>query len=92
MMNNMIPAMEKKIADLKALKNERETLDALISSLEDEIKAAMGEEDTLVAGAFRVTYKYGSQTRFDSKAFKADYPEAYTKYSKTITTRTFRIA
>lgn len=92
MMNSMIPAMEAKIKDLKALKNERDELDALIESLEDEIKTAMGNDETLVAGPFKVTYKFGSQNRFDSKAFKADYPEAYAKYTRNIPTRTFKVA
>ena len=92
MMNYELPVLEAKIADLKKLKAERETLETLIESLEDEIKAAMGDDEVLVAGAFKVTYKNGSQNRFDSKAFKADYPEVYTRYTKTIPTRTFRVA
>ena len=92
MMNYEIPAIEAKIADLKKLKAEKEELEALIASLEDEIKSSMGNDEELIAGPFKVTYKFGSQTRFDSKAFKADYPEAYTRYSKTIATRTFRVA
>lgn len=92
MMNYELPVLQAKIADLKSLKNERDELDTLISALEDEIKTAMGEDQELLVGPFKVSYKYGSQTRFDSKTFKADYPEAYTKYCKAIPTRTFRVA
>lgn len=92
MMNYELPALQAKIKDLKALKAERDEIDTLITTLEDEIKAAMGDDQELVAGPFKVTYKVGTQTRFDSKSFKADYPEAYAKYSKTIATRTFRVA
>lgn len=92
MMNYELPVLQAKIADLKSLKHERDELDELITALEDEIKAVMGEDQELLVGPFKVSYKYGSQTRFDSKTFKVDYPEAYAKYSKVIPTRTFRVA
>lgn len=92
MMNDKIPAMEAKIAELKNLKAERDTLDALIETLEDEIKEAMGNDELLIAGPFKVTWKTVTSNRFDSKAFRADYPEAYARYSKPSVTRPFKVA
>lgn len=92
MLNTMIPAMEQKIKELKELKAERDELDSLIGVLEDEIKEAMGEDTELRAGAFKVTYKEVNSTRFDSKTFKADYPDLYGQYTKTYTTRPFKVA
>ena len=46
------PNMESKVKELMELKRMKEELEAEITSMEDEIKAVMGEEETLFAGAF----------------------------------------
>ena len=48
------PNMESKVKELMELKRMKEELEAEITSMEDEIKAVMGEEETLLAGAFKV--------------------------------------
>lgn len=50
------PNMETKIKELLELKRMKEELEAEITSMEDEIKSIMGEEETLLAGAFKVTW------------------------------------
>ena len=92
MLNTMIPAMEQKLKELKELKAERDELDSLIGVLEDEIKEAMGEDTELRAGGFKVIYKEVKTNRFDSKTFKTDYPDLYGRYTKTYTTRPFKVA
>ena len=49
------PSMEAQIKELLELKRMREELDAEITAQEDAIKSIMGDEETLLAGAFKVT-------------------------------------
>ena len=45
------PALENTIHEILDLKRMREELDAAITSLEDSVKAVMGDEELLTAGA-----------------------------------------
>ncbi len=49
------PNMEARVKELMELKRMKEELEAEIAGMEDEIKAVMGDEETLLAGAFKVT-------------------------------------
>lgn len=83
--------MEPKIKELLELKRMREELDAEITTLEDTIKTRMGEEETLLAGAFKVSWKPYTSTRFDSARFKKDHADLAAAYTKTTTARRFSI-
>ena len=85
------PALESTIHDLLDLKRLREDLDAEIATLEDSIKSAMGAEETLIAGAFKVTWTPYTTTRFDSIRFKHDHADLAAAYTKTTTARRFSI-
>ena len=50
-------SMEIKVKELLELKRMKEELEAEITSLEDAIKTVMGDEETLLAGAFKVSWK-----------------------------------
>lgn len=92
MMSSRIPAIEAKLIELKKLEAERETYDALIETLKDEIKAEMGDEEVLDTGIFKVTYKPVTTNRFDSKSFKGDHPDLYAAYTKPSVSRPFKVA
>ena len=64
------PNMESQIKELLELRRMREELDAEIAAQEDAIKAVMGEEETLLAGAFKVSWKNFTSSRLDSTALK----------------------
>lgn len=83
--------MEPKVKELLELKRMREELDAEITTLEDTIKIQMGEEETLLAGAFKVSWKPYTSTRFDSARFKKDHADLAAAYTKTTTARRFSI-
>lgn len=83
--------LEPKIKELLELKRMREELDAEITTLEDSIKTRMGEEETLLAGAFKVSWKPYTSTRFDSARFKKDHADLAAAYTKTTTARRFSI-
>lgn len=83
--------MEPKVKELLELKRMKEELENEITALEDEIKNRMGEEETLMAGAFKVTWTPYTTSRFDSARFKKDHAELAAAYTKTTTTRRFTV-
>lgn len=85
------PNLEPKVKGLLELKRMREELDAEITAAEEEIKLAMGTEETLLAGAFKVTWKAVTSSRLDSTALKKALPEIAARFMKQTTTRRFSI-
>ncbi len=85
------PNLTPKITELMELKRMRDELDAEIQAAEDEIKQAMGDDDTLLAGPFKVTWKTITSSRLDSTALKKALPEIATRFMKQTTTRRFSI-
>ena len=83
--------LKTKAAELKELKAMREELDAEIASIEEEIKQEMGDKETMIAGAFKITWKAVTSSRFDSSAFKKANPELAAQFTKTTTIRRFSI-
>ena len=83
--------MEPKVKELLELKRMKEALENEITALEDEIKNRMGDEETLMAGAFKVTWTPYTTSRFDSARFKKDHAELAAAYTKTTTTRRFTV-
>ena len=85
------PTMEAQIKELLELKRMREELDTEIQAAEDTIKAVMGEEETLLAGAFKVSWKNFTSSRLDSTALKKALPEIAAQFTKQTTVRRFSI-
>ena len=85
------PNLEPKIKELLELKRLKEELEAEIAGMEDEIKAVMGDEETLLAGAFKVTWTAYTSSRFDSTRFKKDHADLAAAYTETTTTRRFSV-
>lgn len=85
------PNLETKIKELMEFKRMREEIDAEIAAAEDAIKATMGDEEILLAGAFKVSWKTFTSSRLDSTALKKALPEIAAKFTKTTTTRRFSI-
>lgn len=86
-----INEITKTAAELMELRRMREELDAEIATLEDAIKKEMGDREQLIAGAFKVTWKPVTSSRFDSARFKKDHAELAAAYTKTTMTRRFCI-
>ena len=83
------PNMEAKVKELLELKRMKEELEAEITSMEDEIKNVMGDEETLLAGAFKVDWKTVITSRIDTAALKKVMPEIAERFMKQTTTRRF---
>lgn len=83
--------LEPKVHELMELKRMREELDAEITAAEDAIKAAMGDEETLQAGAYKVTWKPVTSSRIDTAALKKALPDVAAAFTKATTCRRFCI-
>ena len=82
------------IATLTELQEYTRIIDeasAAAEALRDRIKAAMGDDETLIAGPYKVTWKPVTTSRIDSKALKQDHPDLAAEYTKTTTTRRFTV-
>ena len=83
------PNMESKIKELMELKRMKEEIEAEIAAAEDEIKGVMGNEETLLAGVFKVDWKPVITSRIDTAALKKMMPEIAERFMKQTTTRRF---
>lgn len=83
--------MEAKVKELMELKRMKEELEAEIATAEDAIKAVMGDEETLFAGAFKVSWKSFTSSRLDGTALKKALPEIAAQFTKQTTGRRFSI-
>lgn len=80
-----------KVTELQELRRMQEELSAEIEALTDLIKNHMGEQELLLAGPYKVTYKPVTTTRIDTTALKKALPDIAERFSKTTTTRRFTI-
>ena len=85
------PTLENTIHEILDLKRMREELDAAITSLEDSVKAVMGDEELLTAGAYKVGWKTFTSSRIDTTALKKELPDIAAQYTKQTTARRFSI-
>ena len=83
-----IKEIESKAQELQELRRMKEELEAEIEAAQDEIKAAMGDQEAITAGAYKITWKPVTSSRLDGKALKAAMPEIAARF--TISTRTSR--
>ena len=85
------PTMEAKVHELMELKRMKEELEAEISAAEDAIKAVMGDEELLTAGAYKVSWKTFTSSRIDTAALKKALPDIAAAYTKQTTARRFTV-
>ena len=80
-----------KVEELMELRKMIEELQAEAEIVTDEIKAFMGDEETMMAGSYKVTWKETVSRRVDTTALKKVLGDALDEYTKTITTRPFKV-
>ena len=83
--------IQSKARELKELKLMQEELAAEIAAIEDALKAAMGEQEELVCGEYKLTYQTVTSSRFDSTRFKKDHAELAAAYTKATSYRRFSV-
>ena len=81
-----------KVEELMELRKLAEELQAQMEAITDEIKAYMGTEETMMAGSYKVTWKETVSRRVDTAALKKVLGDALEEYTKTITTRPFKVS
>jgi predicted phage-related endonuclease len=81
-----------KVEELMELRKMIEELQAEAESVTDEIKLFMGDEETMMAGSYKVTWKETVSRRVDTAALKKVLGDALDEYTKTITTRPFKVS
>lgn len=69
-----------------------EEIAAEMDALKERICAAMGENDTVTAGEYKITNKAVSSSRLDSVALKKALPEIAAQFTKTTVSRRFVIS
>lgn len=79
------------LADIEAMKAEQDALGRSISKAKAQIQLEIGDAEGGQCDGWRVTWKTQNRTTVDGAALKRDYPEIYQKYSKTTTSRVFRL-
>ena len=85
------PNMEAKVHELMELKRLKEELEAEIAAAEDAIKAVMGDEELLTAGAYKVSWSNVTSTRLVTSSLEKALPDIAAAYTKTTTVRRFSV-
>lgn len=82
------------IAKLKEWEAIQAEAEAEVEALKDTIKAEMNHRgvEELEAGQYIARFTTVLSNRFDSTAFKKDFPQEYKDYTKQVTSRRFSIA
>ena len=81
-----------KVNELMEIRGMVEELQKEAEKLTDDIKAYMGDEETMVAGIWKVSYKETIQHRLDTKELKKILGDALEGYFKTVTFRSFKVS
>ena len=83
--------IQSKARELKELKTMKEELENEIAAIEDSLKAAMGEQEEMLCGEYKLTYQTVSTSRFDSTRFKKEHADLAAAYTKSTTYRRFSV-
>ena len=80
-----------KVENIMEIRKAIEVLQDEMEALTDEVKAFMGDEETMMAGTWKVTYKETVSRRMDTTALKKVLGDALEGYYKTVVTRPFKV-
>ena len=83
------------INKLEAKARELRQLQALIDEAQAEaeaLKDAIGDQDSIQAGEYRITWKAVTSSRIDTNALRKALPDVAERFTKETTTRRFCVA
>ena len=83
------------INELEAKVRELRQLQALIDEAQAEaeaLKDAIGDQDSIQAGEYRITRKAVTSSRIDTNALRKALPDVAKRFTKETTTRRFCVA
>ena len=84
--------LEIKCRELRQLQNLIEEAQAEAETIKDAIKAAMGAQEAVQAGEYRITWKNVTTARIDATALKKALPDVAARFTKETTVRRFSVA
>lgn len=89
-----ITELNAKVQEYKELLTTIEALNDQAEAIKDLLKAQMIEQgkEELAGNGWKATWHTVTSTRLDSKAFKAEQPELFARYSKEQTVCRFCLA
>lgn len=81
------------VEELQELRRMQEELEAEIEAAQERIKTHMlvNGAEMLTAGAWKVSYKAVTSSRFDSTAFRKAMPDLAARFTRSTTTRRFTV-
>ena len=86
-----ISEIESKCREIRQLQNLIQEPEDEMEALKDALKAYMGDQETLLAGEYSITWKPVKSSRVDTVALRKALPEVAQAFTKT-TTRRFCVA
>ena len=87
-----INELEMKCRELRQLQALIDEAQAEAEAIKDAIKAAMGTQEALQAGEYKITWKPVTTTRIDAAALRKALPDVAAAFSKETTVRRFSVA
>lgn len=89
MTDKQMEAKARELRELHALITEAQSE---AEAIKDELKAAMGERESVQAGEYKITYKTVKTARMDTTALKKAMPDIFAAFTKESVTRRFCVA
>ena len=87
-----INELEMKCRELRQLQAMIDEAQAEAETIKDAIKAAMGCQEAVQAGEYRITYKAIKTARLDATALKKALPDVAAAFTEETTVRRFSVA
>ena len=89
---NEYPRTRTEIRELRQLQALIDEAQAEAETIKDAIKAAMGTQEALQAGEYKITWKPVTTARIDATALKKALPDVAARFTKETTVRRFSVA
>lgn len=87
-----INELESKCRELRQLQALIDEAQAEVETIKDAIKAAMGPQETVQAGEYKITWKPITSIRLDATALRKALPDVAERFTRTTTIRRFTVA
>ena len=87
-----INELESKCRELRQLQALIDEAQAEVETIKDAIKAAMGPQETVQAGEYKITWKPVTSIRLDATALRKALPDVAERFTRTTTIRRFTVA
>ena len=81
----------RKVQELMELRRLADELQTEIEALQDAVKDFIGSDESMIAGAFKISYKSMTSSRLDSAALKRELPDVAARYTRQSTVRRFTV-